>query len=120
MALIGETVRSWRRELGLTQSELADRMGVAQNHVSAIETGKLVDPQASTVEKLARAFGVTVDELLAGVRREAGGLEYQIVRESYALREMAEKWSELDHDQQQVVVTVFRQLVRDNEARIVE
>ena len=121
MTKIGENVSRLRDERGWTQEELATLMGVKQNHISAIETGKLVDPRASTIEKLARALGVSVDALLAGDEDpEAAGVEYQIEQRGVALREMAEKWEVLDDAQRQVVLTVFRQFERDNEVRVVE
>ena len=121
MTTIGETIGLWRKERGWTQEELAAIADMPQTHISAIETGRIVDPRASAVEKLARALGVSVDALLAGDEDpEAAGVEYQIEQRGVALREMAEKWEVLDDAQRQVVLTVFRQFERDNEVRVVE
>lgn len=52
-----------RESLNINQRELARRSGVAQGHISLIEARKVV-PKVETVEKLARALGVTVAALL--------------------------------------------------------
>jgi putative transcriptional regulator len=46
----------------LTQADLAERAGVTRRSVNAIETGRMV-PSVPLALKLARALGVTVDEL---------------------------------------------------------
>jgi predicted transcriptional regulator len=57
--LIDELVRA-RRESGLSQTELAARMGTSQSAVARLETGDL-DARLSTLERYAAALGRTVD-----------------------------------------------------------
>jgi transcriptional regulator with XRE-family HTH domain len=47
----------------MTQEEVAEGSGVHATEVSRIERGKR-DPQVSTVEKLARAVGLSASDLL--------------------------------------------------------
>jgi len=62
---LGQQVRMRRESKGWTRTELARRAGLASDtHVRLIEEGRRADPQASTVVKLARALGVTPDDLL--------------------------------------------------------
>ena len=61
----GETVKSLREKLGLTQAELAGRLSVSDKTVSKWETGKGY-PDITLLEPLAGALGVTVTELLSG------------------------------------------------------
>ncbi len=76
-----ESVRRLRRERGLSQQELADKAGIGQDSISAIETGKH-EPHPRTLRKLANALGVEVADFfrepaLAGkaeAPREAGRL----------------------------------------------
>lgn len=55
-------VRAWRGYLGLTQEELAGRMGITQAALSQMErlNAKLRNP---TLEKLAVAMGLSVKQL---------------------------------------------------------
>ena len=65
---IGTFIAAVRRERGLTQRELAERLHVTNKAVSKWELGRSL-PDCATLEPLAHALGVTVDELLCGQRR---------------------------------------------------
>ena len=62
---IGKRIGLLRKEKGLTQEELASHMGVSPQAVSKWENDQTC-PDISALPKLARLFGVTVDELLSG------------------------------------------------------
>lgn len=49
------TFREWRKSVGLTQLQAAERMGVAQSRISAIEN----DPREATRAFIERAFEVS-------------------------------------------------------------
>jgi len=51
-----------RSELGLTQAELAERVGVTRKTVNTVENG-VFTPSATLAIKLARALEVSVEEL---------------------------------------------------------
>ena len=55
-------IRERRKELGLSQEELAKRCGVSRQTVNAIENNKY-DPTLSLAFHLARELHLTVDEL---------------------------------------------------------
>lgn len=63
----GAFIRELRKEQGMTQKELADRLHITDRDVSKWERG-LYAPDLSTLEPLAELLGVTVTELLAGRR----------------------------------------------------
>ncbi len=56
------SIRSRRKELGLSQEELAKRCGVSRQTVNAIENNKY-DPTLALAFHLARELQTTVDEL---------------------------------------------------------
>ena len=56
---------SAREKIGLTQKEVAEKMGVDQSAVSFWETGKTA-PRAAMLVKLAGLYCCTVDDLLRG------------------------------------------------------
>ena len=60
---LGETISERRKEIGMTQAELARALGVSQQSVFAYELG---DRRVSVliVAKLARIFQVSVEELI--------------------------------------------------------
>ena len=55
-------IRERRKELGLSQKELAQKCGVSRQTVNAIENNKY-DPTLSLAFHLARELQLTVDEL---------------------------------------------------------
>ena len=62
---IGKRIAHLRKEKGLTQEELAQHMGISPQAVSKWENDQTC-PDISALPKLARLFGITVDELLEG------------------------------------------------------
>ncbi len=54
--------RAWREHLGLTQKEVAARMGISQAALSQMESGEKKLRKAS-LEKLAEALGVNIEQL---------------------------------------------------------
>jgi transcriptional regulator with XRE-family HTH domain len=60
---IGKNLKDARFRAGLTQQELADKAGTTQTTVARIERDA-VEPEVTTVRKLAKALGVTISDLL--------------------------------------------------------
>lgn len=56
---LGRAVRHMRRDAGLTQQELADRLGVSQRWLSELETGRPKILDARLFDVIA-ALGITV------------------------------------------------------------
>ena len=61
----GGVIKDLRQQKGLTQSELAERLGVSDKAVSKWECGKGL-PDVSLLQPLAEALSVSVAELLSG------------------------------------------------------
>ena len=59
---LGKNIRENRRRMGLTQEQLADRLGVAFQSVSRWENGTTY-PDMEKLPEIARLYGVTVDDL---------------------------------------------------------
>jgi transcriptional regulator with XRE-family HTH domain len=60
---LGQSVRQRRLAAGLTQSELAEAAEIADATLSRIERDRL-EPSITLVQRLAKALGVSTDELL--------------------------------------------------------
>ena len=60
---IGDRIKYHRKRLGMTQEQLAERMGVSAQAVSKWENN-LSCPDISVLPELAEVFGISVDELL--------------------------------------------------------
>ena len=76
---IGKFIAACRKEKGMTQAQLAEKMGVSDRAVSKWETGKNM-PDSSIMLDLCSELGISVNDLLNGRR---------IAMENY--KEIAEK-----------------------------
>ena len=61
---VAERINSLRVEKGLNQEDFALEANLHRTHIGQIENAK-VDPTLSTLFKIAKVFGMTVEELLA-------------------------------------------------------
>ncbi len=64
MARLKVRLRTWRRERGLTQEELAKKAKVTKFYISQLETGLRDNPSLPVLRRLAKALGVSAGELL--------------------------------------------------------
>ena len=62
---VGKFISSCRKEQGLTQAALADKLGITDRAVSKWETGKSL-PDASIMIELCKILNISVNELLTG------------------------------------------------------
>lgn len=67
----GATIAAMRKEKGMTQLDLAQKLGVTDKAVSKWERD-LSFPDISSLPKLAEELGVSVDELLEAKKGDAG------------------------------------------------
>ncbi|MBR6824062.1 MAG: helix-turn-helix transcriptional regulator [Firmicutes bacterium] len=61
--LIGQQIRKYRKAMGLSQEQLAERIGISVTHMSHIETGNTKLSLPVFVD-IARALEVATDDLL--------------------------------------------------------
>jgi transcriptional regulator with XRE-family HTH domain len=61
---LGERVRAVRQARGLSQAELARRVGVSKNAMNQIEQGTAPNPRANVIRRLAEVLDIQADYLL--------------------------------------------------------
>lgn len=61
--MIGEKIKQYRKNAGLTQKELAGVINSCQNTISQYESGKRT-PTVKKLLELSTLFGCSVDELM--------------------------------------------------------
>ena len=67
---LGKKIRAHRDELGLTQAELADKLGLTYSSVSQWESGRAT-PRTPILRQLADLFNTTVADLMGEDAAEA-------------------------------------------------
>ena len=66
---IGSFIAALRKEQGLTQEQLAEKLGVSNRSVSRWENGNTL-PDLSLMQSIGKITGVTLAELLSGARQD--------------------------------------------------
>ena len=84
---IGKFIASKRKEQGLTQLQLAEKLGITDRAVSKWETGKSL-PDASLMPELCKLLKITINDLLCG---EVVSVEKYNEKAEKALLEMVKK-----------------------------
>lgn len=58
----GRKVKELRKTIGISQNELAERVGVSKDYIGLIERG-LRSPSLQVIERIARSLGVAIKRL---------------------------------------------------------
>jgi putative transcriptional regulator len=61
---LAKNVEKLRKQIGLSQEKLARLADVANNTIIKMESGENKNPTLETLRKVAKAFDVSVDELI--------------------------------------------------------
>jgi transcriptional regulator with XRE-family HTH domain len=72
---LAERLKRRREAAGLSQQSLAVAAGLSMSLICQLEQGQKKDPRLSTLRALAKAFGITLDELVGddpGSHQDAG------------------------------------------------
>jgi transcriptional regulator with XRE-family HTH domain len=82
----GQRLQSLRRAKGVTQRELAGRVGVDFSYISKMENDRLPPPAAETVVRICEALGIAPDELLAVTGKMPQAMQQSIGSSPAAIR----------------------------------
>lgn len=69
MNIFGEYLRKLRKSRGLSQRDLADKIGVSYTYISKIENAALKPPSNKTIGKIAEALDANAEDLLFNARK---------------------------------------------------
>ena len=67
--LFGQNVKKYRKQAGLTQEQLSEKLGVSQKHLSIIETGAQF-ASASLIGRISEVLKVSPADLFGGSSAE--------------------------------------------------
>lgn len=97
---IGRIIRAKRKELKLTQAQLAELIGSDEYYISAIETGKR-NPGSKFLVSLSNALSIPIDSLL--------GFDSNVVLHE-RVSELEEKLQKLKPSDRELLVDIFDKL----------
>ena len=61
---IGKNIKKLRTAQGLSQDRLSKLADVSYNSIIKLETGGILNPTIETLQKISKALGVSVDDLI--------------------------------------------------------
>ena len=60
---IGENIKKYRMKMGISQDTLSKKADLAFHTIAKIESGATPDPRIDTVQKIAKALGIGLEDL---------------------------------------------------------
>ena len=121
---IGQRIRAVRKQIGLTQKELAQKMGLSFQSVAQWEND-LRNPKPETLRRIAAALGVSYFDLLSekeraiyesGFKEGSGAEEWQ----NYVIDELWKQEGYSYSDTEVRLINSFSQLNSDGQHKAVE
>ena len=73
MLTIGERIKAYRKERGLTQKELAEKSNLSRSHIASIE-GNQYTPSLTTLGEIAKALGIDSALLISDIPEKKSSL----------------------------------------------
>ena len=64
MSIVSNNIKSLRKQLGFTQEQFAEKIGIKRSLLGAYEEGR-ADPRLNNLQNMAKEFGVSVDLLIS-------------------------------------------------------
>ena len=60
---VRQTLKQHRLHAGMSQVELADRLGTSQSYVARLEKGEIANPKLNRLRQISRVLNITVESL---------------------------------------------------------
>ncbi|MEW6277771.1 MAG: helix-turn-helix domain-containing protein [Candidatus Eremiobacterota bacterium] len=104
---LGKTISRLRTKKGWTQAQLAEQLGMHQNHVNRLENDKM-KPRPNTLERLAEVLDASIDDLLAAADTE---ITLSWAKDDPELAGLLLQIPILDEEQRNALKAVLRSMV---------
>lgn len=78
MPSFGALLRGRRRNAGISQRDLASRVGLDFSYISKLENDRIAAPAAETIVAIANALKITSEDLLAAAGKLPAGIQASV------------------------------------------
>lgn len=112
MSELGKRIQERRKQIGLTQAQLAAKIEISHTQLTRYES-KDIQPPADVLQRLANIFDVSIDYLVNGDKSDKA---QQTLKDA----ELIQKFKQLDQlpeDEKKSILKVISALIRDFNAR---
>ena len=112
--MLGARIAALRREAGLNQAELAQRLQISPSAVGMYEQGRR-EPSADTLVAMAQLFGVSTDYLLTGqaAGKDQNTLETMLINRITSADRHASQRTERPFSRQELAVLFAAMLMEE-------
>jgi transcriptional regulator with XRE-family HTH domain len=110
-SIIGSAARDARTHLGLTQAEVAEKLGIAHMVYSRLERGRML-PSVQTLLRMCSVLRISSDELLGTASAEEASRSAKGQSGSPKLRQLMGLARKMDEDKLDALITVAQVLLR--------
>jgi len=112
MSELGKRIQEQRKQIGLTQAQLAAKIEISHTQLTRYES-KNIQPPADVLQRLANVFDVSIDYLVNGNKSDK-------VEQTLKDAELIKQFKQLDklpEDEKKSILKVLNALIRDFNAR---
>lgn len=110
---IGQKIKKARIEMGLTQQELGDIVGVQKSAIAKYENGRVVNIKRSTMQKIASALNMRPSEMIfENSPEETADLHVKILTD-FDLMNALREYYELSLENQRMVRDLIHNLRKE-------
>jgi transcriptional regulator with XRE-family HTH domain len=112
MSDLGKRIQELRKQIGLTQAQLASKIEISHTQLTRYES-KNIQPPADVLQRLANIFDVSIDYLVNGNKSDK-------VEQTLKDAELIKQFKQLDklpEDEKKSILKVLNALIRDFNAR---
>ncbi len=112
MSDLGKRIQELRKQTGLTQAQLAEKVNISHTQLTRYES-KDVQPPADVLKRLAGVFDVSIDYLVNGNKSDK-------VEQTLKDAELIKQFKQLDKlpdEEKKSILKVINALIRDFNAR---
>ena len=108
MITLGERIQELRKKAGITQNDLAKKIGISHTQMARYEI-KGVQPPADVLHRLADLFGTSIDYLVRGDREQQAT---ESLKDSELIADF-KKMAQLPEDDRKTILRVIKAYLRD-------
>ena len=105
MSAIGENIRKYREESGMSQQQLADRIGKTRSAVSQYESGRTI-PRMGVIQAIADTFNVNKSDIIGE------HITYAVVTIRNEETELVKLFRAMDQDAKDALLATARALAK--------
>jgi transcriptional regulator with XRE-family HTH domain len=112
MSDLGKRIQELRKQAGLTQAQLAEKIDISHTQLTRYES-KDVQPPADVLERLANIFDTSIDYLVRGNKSEH---VENALKDAELIKEF-KKLDQLPEEEKKTILKVVSSLIRDFNTR---